>query len=297
MHEKVILDTRTYTIDEIYDRYFHKKLVFFDNKYNLQYDRKRIVREVINALVQGIPFPPVYASELQTGELLVLDKNNKLYYLLKTMEEGDPEYREDILDILYESIVIYVIEYMNPRYVHMRVGAFVEEWSVTQEQAVRNILYEREYRYIFKGELSFYRWSKSLVDQYNFLYFSLIQFIVDGKIQGIVYEYADKFELLEETYNIILNIPGGKIERISSYYTEINDDIRAHRRNVIKLSTYARPNDRVKYIGFAGAWMRLMGSNNFDMLCQDRRVITAIRNCDWSYRSIVETIDIIRGVY
>ena len=107
----------------------------------------------------------------------------------------------------------------------------------------------------------------------------------------------DKFELLEETYNILLNISRGKIERISGYYTEINDDIRVHRSNMVKLSMYARPNDKVKYIGFAGAWMRLMGSNNFDMLCQDRRVIAAIKNCDWSYRSIIETIDIIRGVY
>lgn len=297
MYKKVILDKKTYTLDEIYDRYIQNKLLFFANRGYSQYERKRITKDVINALAQGIPFPPVYASELQTGELLVLDKNNKLYYLLRTMEKGDPEYREDILDILYESIVIYVIEYMNPRYVHMRVGAFVEDWSVTQEQAVRNILYEREYQYIFKGVLSFYRWSRSLVDQYNFLYFSLIQFIVDGEIQDIAYEYADKFELLEETYNILLNISRGKIERISGYYTEINDDIRVHRSNMVKLSMYARPNDKVKYIGFAGAWMRLMGSNNFDMLCQDRRVIAAIKNCDWSYRSIIETIDIIRGVY
>ena len=102
---------------------------------------------------------------------------------------------------------------------------------------------------------------------------------------------------MEENYNILLNISRGKIERISGYYTEINDDIRVHRSNMVKLSMYARPNDKVKYIGFAGAWMRLMGSNNFDMLCQDRRVIAAIKNCDWSYRSIIETIDIIRGVY
>ena len=298
MHEKVILDTRIYTLDEIYDRYIQNKIIFFDNRDYLRYERKRITKDVINALAQGIPFPPVYVSELQTGELLVLDKNNKLYYLLRLMVSGESEYDgTEIVDILYESIILYIIEYRNPQYVHMRVGAFVEDWSATQEQAVRNILYEREYRYIFKGVLSFCHWEESLVDQYNFLYFSLIQFIMDKRIRAIEYGDADKFKLLEKTYSILLDISEGKIERISSFYAEISDDIRVNRRKVIGFSTFARLDDRVKYIGFAGAWMRLMGSNNFDMLCQDRRVIAAIKNCDWSYRSIVETIDIIRGVY
>ena len=77
MYKKVILDKKTYTLDEIYDRYIQNKLLFFANRGYSQYERKRITKDVINALAHGIPFPPVDASELQTGELLVLDKNNK----------------------------------------------------------------------------------------------------------------------------------------------------------------------------------------------------------------------------
>ena len=40
----------------------------------------------------------VLCTAMENGESF--NGNNKLYYLLRTMEKGDPEYREDILDIL-----------------------------------------------------------------------------------------------------------------------------------------------------------------------------------------------------
>ncbi|MFR8249839.1 MAG: hypothetical protein ACLVAT_12660 [Lachnospiraceae bacterium] len=96
---------------------------------------------------KGIPFPSVYASELQTGELLILDKSEKFRILLEQLNyenlDRDIMDRYMLKDVLYSQIIIYVIDYMNPKYMHMEVGEFIEEWQPSQEQSVRNILYKR----------------------------------------------------------------------------------------------------------------------------------------------------------
>lgn len=41
------------------------------------YRRMVLGYKMTEALLRGIPVPAVYASELQTGELLILDKSDK----------------------------------------------------------------------------------------------------------------------------------------------------------------------------------------------------------------------------
>ena len=72
----------------MYEQYKHGKLIFCE-KSNINHVRKNsIIKEVLEALSRGIPFAPVYVSELQTGQLLVLNKSDRLKYLMEFLERG-----------------------------------------------------------------------------------------------------------------------------------------------------------------------------------------------------------------
>lgn len=88
-NERVIIDTRKYDIDEMLFRYKQGKIIFYEKKCATWKRREKVVQDIIKALLRGIPFPPVYASELQTGELLILDKSDKLRFLLEYLAHGD----------------------------------------------------------------------------------------------------------------------------------------------------------------------------------------------------------------
>jgi len=111
--KRAIIDTRKYDVREIFFRYKQGKVWFYEKNATAWKKPKKIVREVLWALMRGIPFPPVYASELQTGELLILDKSDKLRFLLeylKHREENIRDFREEddmyfTKDVMYSPIM------------------------------------------------------------------------------------------------------------------------------------------------------------------------------------------------
>ena len=76
--------------------------------------------------------------------------------------------------------MLYVIDYMNPRYMHMQVGKFVEEWTAMQEQSVWNVLYHGDdiniLKYMIK-EARHYRFTK-LNLQYYLMHYLMVDFVV-----------------------------------------------------------------------------------------------------------------------
>lgn len=153
-NERVRIDIRKYSLDEMVYRYSQNKILFviidMDGQKGI---RRKKLKETVKALARGIPFPSVYASELQTGELLILDKSEKFRILLEQLNyenlDRDIMDRYMLKDVLYSQIIIYVIDYMNPKYMHMEVGEFIEEWQPSQDMSVRNILYKED-----KGNIS-----------------------------------------------------------------------------------------------------------------------------------------------
>lgn len=194
-NERVIIDTRKYDIDEMLFRYKQGKIIFYEKKCATWKRREKVVQDIIKALLRGIPFPPVYASELQTGELLILDKSDKLRFLLEYLAYGDVLNDDKNVDydrywertILYSTAMLYVIDYMNPRYMHMQVGKFVEEWTAMQEQSVWNVLYHGDdiniLKYMIK-EARHYRLTK-LNLQYYLMHYLMVDFVVCGKIDRL----------------------------------------------------------------------------------------------------------------
>ena len=312
-NSKISFDTRKYDVDEAFRRYQSGILIFYKKRSIAGKRRSKVTREVLEALLKGIPLPPVYTSELQTGELLVLDKSDRLRFLMEFLEfaygkdqtesktvqskyfaEIKDMYSDWINDIFYAPIVLHVIDYINPKYVHMQVGAFIEEWSVTKEQSVRNVLYQKEGAQALERMLEDIHDSprSELMVQYQFLYFMMVIFMTYEVFDYAVYRNADKFQLLEETMHLLQNDSGKHVrnlcEKFKILYALFNER-KIGNRWVLQLS----PELTTKYICFMGAWYNIRG-NNFEEVYENKKIKTLIMDCDMGFQGISKLLEYFR---
>lgn len=301
-NERVIIDTRKYDIDEMLFRYRQGKIIFYEKKSATWKRREKIVQDVIEALLRGIPFPQVYASELQTGELLILDKNDKLRFLLEHLA------REDILNdkyqertILYSKVMVYVIDYMNPRYMHMQVGKFVEEWTAMQEQSVWNILYQRDSMNTLEYITRKMRYSglKKLNLQYFLIHYLMVDFVERGLLSEFKHEHSDRFQLLEDTLKeleVELNCMNEYdlkelFDEFNRRYFEIYQNIFLKNKST---------EEKMKWLCFMYIYERVYKKYDSYGMFGWENFQRRIENWDMSYKSIMNMIKFIKkgkGVY
>ena len=122
---------------------------------------RNIVKNAVEAIELGIPMPPVYVSEQQNGDYLLLESKDVIYSLLQYLEnnigiEIDPSdvnrrmsfYEIDnenprLTGMIMRTIVpLQIIEYRSPKYMHMMAGKFIENWTETREYKIRKIIYK-----------------------------------------------------------------------------------------------------------------------------------------------------------
>ena len=296
--ERVIIDTRKYDIEEMLFRYKQGKIIFYEKKGTTWKRREKVVQDVTEALMRGIPFPPVYASELQTGELLILDKSDKLRFLLEHLADRNAlndryvdhdRYLERT--ILYSTVMLYVIDYMNPRYMHMQVGKFVEEWTAMQEQSVWNVLYQGDSINALEymtGEGRNSRFIK-LNLQYYLMHYLMVDFVAYDLLNEFEYEHADKFQLLEDTLKELDYKNRNDLENLSNefkrFYFGIHQNFFFKNKNT---------EEKMKYLCFMHIYENLYERpDSYDMF-RLRDVQNRIENCDMSYKSIKDMIDFIK---
>lgn len=309
--ERIIIDTRIYDIDEIFERYRRGNLIFYKKISFSKVQKNRITQEVLQALSKGIPFPPVYVSELQTGEMLVLDKSDRLRFLMEYLDgrfEMNPiEYpteelyrsSEPLKDIYYSTVILHVIDYMNPRYMHMQTGSFIEEWSAVQEQGVRNILYQREVEYIFGNLLNgMYVPSRSVLStQYRFIYFIMVDFVVSESLKKRRYQKADKFQLLEEVLYESMHMAESFMRDLYAEYEGLYHMIRQEDYKNGFLP-HMSLETQTKYLCFASVLREIRGGVNFYKIFENRALRKMIEDCDMSYRDICVIMECFeRGIY
>lgn len=147
--------------EQAYEMYLEGKIVFPKAPITVRSRKIKKVSDSLEEILMGLPFPPVYASELQDGRLLILDTSDvlrclfdffsgklssgymELYpelegYHIQELEEEHPR----ITSIMYHyPLKLQVIDYLTPKYLHMQVGSHVEKWNFSREQGVRNALY------------------------------------------------------------------------------------------------------------------------------------------------------------
>lgn len=118
---------------------------------------RNIVKNAVAAIELGIPMPPVYVSEQQNGDYLLMESKDVIYSLLQYLEnnigiEIDPNdgnrrmsfYEIDNEDprlsgmIMRTIVPLQIIEYRSPKYMHMMAGN-----SMKTGQRPRNIRFAR----------------------------------------------------------------------------------------------------------------------------------------------------------
>lgn len=152
---------KKYSIDEIMWMYQERRIHFANvRRVRSGSIMEKKVTEIIEAINMRIPFPTVYVSEQQNGDWVVLDVSDRLYYLVHYLAgdylvgsgiarrqsidfeawyDDNPRLSGQIMDT---TISFQIIEYRSPKYMHMFVGNFVENWSLSREYAVRTLIYQ-----------------------------------------------------------------------------------------------------------------------------------------------------------
>lgn len=303
--ERIIIDTRKYDVDEVFERYKRGLLIFYEKSAIKRTHKSKVTREVLEALSRGLPFPPVYVSELQTGELLVLDKSDRLRFLMEYLAYGfktnsgssfqieEMRYLAEksfVKDIFYSTIILHVIDYVNPRYMHMQVGAFIEGWSATQEQSIRSILYQRLGMQVLDELFSEMNYPPKLKlsMQYKLIYFIMVSFITFKNFDYLENQNADKFQLLEKTMYELQDKDYSFLKDLCELFEYI---FIKQILNSNKWFLQASPENKTKYLCFMGAWIRIRNGYNLDEVFENKKIRNIIINCDMGYRSISRILE------
>lgn len=316
--EKVIVDTRKFNIAELYERYKQEMIVFPEMRNVLPKRRNQMIREMLEALLKRIPFPVIYASEQQMGELLIFDKSNRLKYLLEYLDNryrmtggelatylGENIYFGDIKeespkearDILYSEIVFYIIDYRNPKYVHMQVGNFLEEWTISQEQSIRKILYKEDEWKTLDILLSLSSNGKrpSLAVQYDFENFIMFHMVASKYLE----EYKenlltlDRFQLYEIIVEELKYVNHTFLQKLCRLFDEVYELVKYELRYGFTFLS-REPVLKSKYICFISYLMVIDRKIPWEILVKDRNLRKVIEDCDMSYSGISQSIDRLR---
>lgn len=240
-NSKIRIYELKYDLYDLVDRYQSKGIIFA-NRNILQQHRQNITREAVNALLYGIPYPQVYVSELQNGQLLVLETDNRLQCLIEfivgkyLMEmpgilkedygiyeyDGRSEFLDfsarDRQDILRTKIPICIIEYETPLYMHLRIGAYIGNWTVEQEEAVRRVLYADKGIHIIQMALrDTQKTSLRLLVEAEFVVFLtyIVNFVVSYHEDCEEDQYAMQDNMFNYVWRKELNI-----EKLAYIYTD-----------------------------------------------------------------------------
>ena len=161
-NERDVIDIyeKRYTLQDILWMNEDGRLLFAPTRRTRTMTRN-IVKNAVAAIELGIPMPPVYVSEQQNGDYLLLESKDVIYSLLQYLEnnigiEIDPSdvnrrmsfYEIDnenprLTGMIMRTIVpLQIIEYRSPKYMHMMAGKFIENWTETREYKIRKIVYK-----------------------------------------------------------------------------------------------------------------------------------------------------------
>ena len=316
--EKVIVDTRKFNISELYERYKRGMIIFPEMRNVLPKRRSQMIREILEALLKGIPFPIIYASEQQMGELLIFDKSNRLKYLLEYLDNsyrmiggelsnylGENIYFGDIKeenpkearDILYSEIVFYIIDYMNPKYMHMQIGNFLEEWTISQEQSIRKILYRDDEWKILDILLSMSSNGKrpSLATQYEFENFIMFHMVASKYIEEYKADLftVDRFQLYEIIIEELKFVNHTFLQELCDLFDEVYALVKYELKYGVGL-LQRDPVLKSKYICFISYLMVVDIKIPWEDLVRDRYLRKIMEECDMSYISICQSIDRLR---
>lgn len=239
------------SVRQIYQMYQEKKIVFPMASPTKRVTKIERISGIVEIILLGFALPVVYVSERQDGSLLVLEADDRLWCLIGFLEGHYPvrglEFYPELdgcgigqleqqfprrTSWLYDyRFSFQIIEYTTPRYMHMQMGSYIERWSFTREQGVRNELYgeELERRLAYLGQTlreapTFF--SKVFLNQqYMILRILMCGFVRMGEIQEEWGESLNFQQLLDRTAELVLQRDIGWINETEDAFQEVTEEL------------------------------------------------------------------------
>lgn len=268
--EKLEIYERKYSLEYIDHLFVDKRIWFPVGVARPRTTMERALGQLLDAIWMGIPLPPIYVSEQQNGDLLVLEENDNLWKLLwflegryavdfwlenehitdctmKMLQSDEPKLARK----LYDTVVSFqIIDYRTPKYLHMSVGKFVAHWSITREQAIREIMYDSygiDLLYELSNDMQIalgrervHSRTSDLVNRYRILYMIMNWFVYTGlwrddiemQEQCVLEETIESIDWQKRRVDDLLNVTRYFSEYISCF---LNESSRRVSRNLKKI--------------------------------------------------------------
>ena len=211
---------KKYSIEEIVQLYKANRLLFVRPRTygysQIYYDNN--TTQLIKAIDMGMPFPPVYASEQQNGDMVTLEIDDKLYSLIRYVLGYDTinidgEYYKGMRDfqsmqynyrvlsskILRTIVSFEIVDYSTPKYLHMFAGNFLYNWTAAQEHAIRKEIY-KEYNLEELRQIGQYLYENTIGKGIRLTEYEILQ---SAAIWGI-YNHAIKVDTTSKAQEQIL---------------------------------------------------------------------------------------------
>lgn len=178
---------KKYTIENVLWMYREGSIKFVRTNHSANIEK--IFSKTIDAIDLGIPMPTVYVSEQQNGDWIVLDGTDKLYYLIAYLNEeswicskickmymyNDKNQNRKLHGKIMDAVIPFqVIEYRSKKYIHMFIGSFLENWSMSREHEVRKLMYRGEWEDGLSKIRNCTSWCAYWFKEYDILYMLVV---------------------------------------------------------------------------------------------------------------------------
>lgn len=216
---------KKYSIEEVVRFYTKNRIKFVSStrlpSYTSIYYSNRTT-QLIEAIDMGMPLPEIYVSEQQNGDLVVLDKDEKLYSLISyilgrstininnehygnmfNFDKMQQNYPVLAGKILRTMVSMQVIDYNTPKYLHMFAGDYIYNWTASQEHTIRKELY-KDYNIDELKKISGYLYDNRIKRSINLTEYEILQIasiwgIYNHEIKVDVTRKAQEQMLMEKT--------------------------------------------------------------------------------------------------
>lgn len=228
---------KKYAIENVLWMYREESIKFARTNHSANIEK--IFSKTIDAIDLGIPMPTVYVSEQQNGDWIVSDGTNKLYYLIAYLNEeawicsklhklhmyNDENQNRKLHGKIMDAVIPFqVIEYRSKKYIHMFIGSFLENWSMSREHEMRKLMYRGEWKYVLSEIRNCNSECAHLFKEYDILYMLAVWKVYRRDIREPYGKKAEEQYLIECVIQSLESKTDESIELFVQVLRELTED-------------------------------------------------------------------------
>lgn len=316
-NEEIRIYKKSFSLYRLYQMFCAGELICEKKVASARSSTKKQAAKALDILLMAIPYPTVYLSELQDGSYLLIESKDMLLSLLQYVDnhfacetegygadytnmffrELEGRYPAIASSIMNSEIDCQIIDYGTPRYLHMKVGYYLQEWSIAREQRIWNVLYDGiavvRLEELAKAAIG-YR-SSIYIREAEILRIMLVQYVAEGRIQEDYWqEGREPYFLIEQIWaelkcmseNELYDWEKGISRYYDTYYTLGQSFLtRYDGKSRFRLSEHA-------YMFYA--WIR---GYDTERMFDERAIWRNIEKRGWSLEGIQRNLDDIQEAF